>query len=234
MTSAPPHSPIGDEVLDHPDADPRVVRDSLHDIARSNRWFGGWWAVRHGLDRLLAGIPPGRTLTLLDVGTGLGDLPRAAVPWAAGRGLTLRPMGLERHRTAAALAGERGVPTLLGCAGALPIGDRSVDIVIASQLVHHLAPEAIVAFCRDAGRIARLGVVIADLRRSRVALAGFWIGSRLLGFDRATRADGLTSVRRGFDAGELAALLTRAGVSARVERTPGFRLVATWRTDRPA
>jgi predicted nicotinamide N-methyase len=229
VTSAPLLAPLGDELLDHPDADPRVVHDSLHHIARSNRWFGGWWAVRHGLGRVLGDAPDKRPLTLLDIGTGLADLPRAAVSWAAARGMVLRPLGLERHRTAAALASRNGVATLLGCAGALPVRDKSVDVVIASQLVHHLAPEAIVTFCREAERIARLGVVIADLRRSRWAMAAFWIGSRLLGFDRATRDDGLTSIRRGFTAPELATLLARAGIEPRVERTPGFRLVATWK-----
>jgi SAM-dependent methyltransferase len=229
MTSAPLLAPIGDEVLDHPDADPRVVRESLHHIARSNRWFGGWWAVRRGLERLLGSTAAGSTpLTLLDVGTGLGDLPSAAVTWAAARGIVLRPLGLERHRTAAALARQHGVATLLGCAGALPVRSRSVDVVLASQLVHHLAGDAIVAFLREADRIAKLGVVIADLRRSPLALAGFWVGSRLLGFDRATRDDGITSVRRGFSEAELAALLARAGIAGRVERTPGFRFVVTW------
>lgn len=228
MTAQPLLAPLGDELLDHPDADPRVVHESLHHIARSNRWFGGWWAVRHGLGRILRAAPDKQPLTLLDVGTGLADLPRAAVRWAARRGIAVTPLGLERHRTAAALASRHGVRTMLACAGALPVRDKSVDVVIASQLVHHLAPEAIVTFCREADRIARLGVVIADLRRSRWALAGFWIGSRLLGFDRATRDDGLTSVRRGFTAAELRALVARAGIEARVERTPGFRLVATW------
>jgi hypothetical protein len=229
VTATPLLAPLGDELLDHPDADPRVVHDSLHHIARSNRWFGGWWAVRHGLGRILGEMAGPRSLTLLDIGTGLADLPRSAVAWAAARRLTIVPLGLERHRTAAALANSNGVRTLLGCAGALPVRDKSVDLVIASQLVHHLAPEAIVTFCREADRIARLGVVIADLRRSRWAMAGFWVGSRLLGFDRATRDDGLTSIRRGFTRAELGALIAQAGVAARVERTPGFRLVATWR-----
>ena len=229
MTSALPLAAIGDELLDHPDADPAVVRESLHHIARSNRWFGGWWAVRRGLGRVLGTAPRTKPLTLLDVGTGLGDLPCAAMRWAGRRGITLRPIGLERHRTAAALANQHGVATLLGCAGALPVRAKSVDVVIASQLVPHLAPDAIVEFCRDADRIARVGVVIADLRRSHLALAGFWVGSRLLGFDNATRQDGLTSVRRGFTEAELAALLARADIAARVERTPGFRLVATWK-----
>jgi hypothetical protein len=222
---------LGDELLDHPDADPATVETSLHHIARSNRWFGGWWAVRRGLHRLLAEVPDGTTLTLLDVGTGTADLPRAAVAWARRRRITLVPLGVERHRTAAELARAGGVATMLACAGALPVRPRSVDLVIASQLVHHLAPEAMVEFLRTANRLARVGVVIADLRRSSLALAGFWVGSRLFRFDQATRADGLTSVRRGFLEAELETRLGEAGIAARIERSPGFRLVASWRVN---
>ena len=64
-------------------------------------------------------------------------------------------------------------------------------------------------------------------------MLGFWFGSRLLRFDSATRADGLTSVRRSYTREELDTLLARAGVAARVESRPGFRLVATWRTGAP-
>ena len=67
----------GRELLVDAEADPSVVRQSLHHIARSNRWFGGWWAVRRGLEEIRrhhGGTLP-RRLTLLDVGTGAGDLP---------------------------------------------------------------------------------------------------------------------------------------------------------------
>ena len=77
---------------------------SLRNIARANRWFGGAAAVRYGLEPVLRGVPPARPLTLLDLGTGAGDLPRRAVRWARRRGYTLRPVGLELSRTAAALA----------------------------------------------------------------------------------------------------------------------------------
>lgn len=223
-------STVGDELLDHPDADPQLVAASLGHIAVANRWFGGWWAVRTGLEAATRRLGDTATrLTLLDVGCGAGDLAAKAVAWGAGQGLDIVPIGLERHRTAAGLARRRHMATLLGCAGALPIRDKSVDIVVASQLMHHLTPAAIVAFCQAADRLARRAVVIADLRRSRWAMAGFWVGARVLGFDPATRADGLTSVRRGFRDAELARLLALAGVPARVRRSPGFRLVATWR-----
>jgi predicted nicotinamide N-methyase len=226
--------PPGDELLDHADADPTSVRESLHHIARANRWFGGWWAVRRGLARVCAGIPPGTDLTLLDLGTGSGDLPVLASRWAARRGLRLRSVGLERHRTAARLASGRGVPTLLAAVPEIPARSASVDIVLASQLLHHLTAAAIGALCREASRVARRGVVVADLRRSRLALAGFWAGSRLLRFDPSTRADGLTSVQRGFTPEMLSAHLAATGAEARVECSPGFRLVATWKTGLPA
>lgn len=225
--SAPALAP-GHELLDDPGADPAIVRASLGNIARANRWFGGWWAVRRGLERLLGDGAIGRPLTLLDVGCGAGDLTRRAMQWARRRGIPLVAIGIERHPTAAALALGNRVPTVLACAGSLPLRDKGVDIVVASQLMHHLASEDIVTFCQAADRVARLGVIIADLRRSRMAEAGFWAGARLLGFDPATCADGITSVRRGFSAPELSRLLARAGLAARVERTAGFRLVATW------
>lgn len=231
MTSAI-RAPEGDELLDHPDADPAAVRQSLHHIARANFWFGGWWAVRRGLARLLEfpGAGAAGSLTVLDVGCGSADLLRRAVRWAARRGIRLVPIGLERHRTAASLARAAGIPTILGSAAELPLRQHSVDIVLASQLLHHFAPETIIDFCRSAGRLARHGVVLADLRRSVLAQAGFRVGSRMLGFDPATRRDGITSVRRGFTDRTLADTLARAGVTARVERSPGFRLVATWST----
>lgn len=51
-------STVGDELLDHPDADPDAVAVSLGHIAVANRWFGGWWAVRRGLEAVLAGTRP--------------------------------------------------------------------------------------------------------------------------------------------------------------------------------
>jgi ubiquinone/menaquinone biosynthesis C-methylase UbiE len=222
-------SPIGRELLDDPGADPVIVTESFRNLARSNWWFGGAAAVRFGLAQLIPRSAPGLSLTLLDVGTGLGDLPRSAARWAGRRGVRLAGIGLERSRVAATLARNGGLPSVVGCAGALPFGPRSADIVMMSQLIHHLSREAAIEVIRAADRVARVGVVLADLRRSNVAAIGFRIGSGLLRFDQATRVDGVTSVRRGYLPQELSAILREAGVHATVHRRPGFRLVAAWR-----
>ncbi len=220
---------IGTELLDDPAANPAAVAGSLRNIARANRWFGGAAAVRSGLRRTLGDVPRGTILSLLDLGTGLGDLPGVAVQWGAGRGIRVLPAGIELNRIAAGLASGRGVPTALACAGAPPIRDKSVDVVLVSQVAHHLTADSVIQLLRTCDRLARQAVIVADLRRSRLAPAAFWCGARLLGFDPVTVADGMTSIRRGFSRKELRDYLARAGIEGRVEQALGFRLVATWR-----
>jgi hypothetical protein len=219
---------IGVELLDDPSANPAAVAQSLRNIGRANRWFGGAAAVRFGLARTLAGVPSGTTLSLLDLGTGLGDLPRVAVRWGAARGISVVPVGLELNRVAATLASGAGVPTALACAGAPPIRDKSVDIVMVSQVAHHLTGASVIHLLQTCDRLARRAAIVADLRRSLIALPAYWCGARLLSFDPVTVADGMTSIRRGFSLREMSSLMARAGVEGRVDRRPGFRLVATW------
>jgi SAM-dependent methyltransferase len=223
-------TPYGIELLDDPAADPATVVRSLGNIARANRWFGGAAAVRYGLAWVLRGAPTTRPLSLLDLGTGAGDLPAHAVRWARGRGHTLRPVGLELSRAAAAMAARAGVPCAVASAGMPPIREKSVDLVLVSQLAHHFTRDSTVRLLRTCDALARVGVVVADLRRGPLGPIAFWVGARALGFDSTTVADGITSLRRGFTAGELRGLLAAAGVRARVARRPGYRLVAAWRT----
>jgi SAM-dependent methyltransferase len=184
--------------------------------------------VTWALGRALAGLPRGARLTLLDVGTGAGDLPHAARAWGRRHGLDVVPLGLERSRVAAALARDAGVRTVVGCAGSLPFRPESVDVVLVSQVAHHLSPASTVELLRALDRTARRAVLVADLRRSALARLAFRIGAALLRFDRNTRHDGLVSIRRGYTLEELRALAREAGVPARVAARPFWRVVALW------
>lgn len=220
-------SPVGREALDHPSVPAALVEATLRDIARVNALLGGRAAAAFGLQRLLASADD-RRLTLLDVGAGSGDITRDLVRRAARRGVALVPVAVERHPVAARLCRRAGLPTALGDGGHLPLADRSVDVVLASQLLHHLDRPSAAALLREMSRVARLGVIVADLRRHPLAAVGIWLASYPLGLHPVTREDGVTSVRRGFTPDELRSRLREAGIEGEVYRRPGYRLVAVW------
>jgi hypothetical protein len=76
--------------------------------------------------------------------------------------------------------------------------------------------------------VARIAVILADLRRAPLAAAAWRVATPWLGFDPDTVRDGETSLRRGFSAADLGAILAAAGIRAPVHRRPGARLVAVW------
>ncbi len=229
---------IGTELLDDPRADPLAVERELKDITRLNALFGGTRAVVEALEPLFqrsCGVQRATCdveWTLLDIGTGLGDIPRAAALAARRHGITLRLVGLDVNPTAARSArhAAHDVPLapVLGDGGAPPFRSRSVDIVIASQVLHHLAPEVAVRWIATFAALARRAVVVADLRRSRLAMTGVWLASFPLGFGAVTRHDAVLSLRRGYTREEMNAMLRAAGVPAVARYRPGFRVVAAW------
>lgn len=219
----------GHEMLDAPDADPALALRSLRDVALANRLFGGRHAVLSALAALWREPAAPTQWSLLDIGTGLGDIPAAAARLAAQRGVTLRSIGLERIVPLAAAASARCDSVCCASAFALPFADRSIDVVTCSQVLHHFEGDEARALLRECTRVARRAVVVGDLRRSWLAVAGIWSASFALGFHPVSRHDGALSVRRGFTRRELEALVYEAtGCHATVRQTPGFRLSASW------
>ena len=217
----------GVEILDDPATDPALRARSLRDIVRSNVLFGGRRAVLAELSRVMESLAD--RASLLDVGTGLGDIPCRARERARREGKTIVAFGVDEAASLArACAGvlDGGV-----CADVrrLPFADGSVDVVTCSQLLHHFPDDEIARVICELDRVARVTVVICDLRRSWLAACAFWLASWPLGFHRITRHDGFVSVLRGFTADELSRhVLGALGQRAVVRRHLGFRISATW------
>jgi SAM-dependent methyltransferase len=217
----------GVEHLDDPSIAPTLRARSLRDVRRANLLLGGRRAVLGEMERLLSGA--GDSCTLLDVGTGLADIP-AAVRRLAGRlSIGLTAYGVDEAASLARIS--QGLLDGSVCADArrLPFADASVDVVTCSQLLHHFTDEQIPAVLRELSRVARRAVIVSDIRRSWLAACGFWLVSWPLGFHPVTRHDGWVSVLRGFTPRELGSHVRAAtGCTAAVRRRIGFRVTATW------
>ena len=218
---------IGSELLDDPRSDPTAVGKELRDIARLNAWFGGTRAVVQALEPYFRRARD-RRWTLLDVGTGSGDIARAAVAAARRHGVELTPVGIDLSRTAACLARAGGLAMMVADGSWLPLGARSVDVIVASQVLHHVPRAVAVRWIATFDRVARRAVVLADGRRSRAAMAGVWAASLGMAMSSVTRHDAVVSLQRGYTTREFDAMLQEAGVRTAAEYRLGARIVAAW------
>ena len=218
----------GVELLEEPGVDAALLRRSLADVARANRLFGGARAVLAELELALGDLPP--DATLLDVGSGLGDITARTAEFAARRGVRLTTIGLDGAEALAAASRARTTAAACGDARMLPFADRSVDVVTCSQVLHHFADDDARTVLREMHRVARVRVIVADLRRSWVAAAGIWAASFPLGFHPVSRHDGVVSVLRGYTSRELGDLVQAAlGTPPVVRHRMGYRITASWR-----
>ena len=217
----------GVEILDLPDVDPKLVTRSLADVARSNALFGGLSSALDELKEAFGNLP--RCATLLDVGTGLGDIPSRARELARQNGVDLTTIGLDSALELTRASRQAVSFAVCGDALRLPFADRSIDIVMCSQVLHHFADADAVTLLREMDRVARVRVVVSDLRRSWIAAAGLWLVSFPLRFHAVSRHDGVVSVLRGFTPEELVDTVTDAVARKPVVHLrPGFRITASW------
>jgi ubiquinone/menaquinone biosynthesis C-methylase UbiE len=227
------------EILDGPLPERAILRRSLRDLRRVNRWLGGVALSRSALMGLLNADPDrvaGRAaagelpIRLLDVGTGLGDIPVALLEWSARCGVRLEVEAVDSRDETIAAAQDtygdvRGLHLRVADGRALPYPDGTFDVAHTSLMAHHLEPHELAVCLQELRRVSSLGVIVNDLDRNPVALAGAWLVTRLFTRNPITRNDGPLSVRRAYRPSELAAVASRAGLVevARFRAVLGYR-----------
>ncbi|HUQ46997.1 MAG TPA: methyltransferase domain-containing protein [Gemmatimonadaceae bacterium] len=217
----------GVELLDDPAVSGELMIRSMSDVARANALFGGRRAAIEELRLVLPTI--GTKASMLDVGTGRGDIPAAARIVAKDIGVDLWTVGLDLSLPLVKENRGSNDVVALGDAIRLPFSDKSIDVVMSSQMLHHFQFEDAVKVVVELNRVARKKVIVSDLRRSVFAAAGIWAASFPLGFHPVSRHDGVVSVMRGFTPNELTEIVkAAAGIEPVVRHRLGFRLTASW------
>lgn len=203
------------EILDGP-VSTEDLTEILRDLARFNGTMQGHRPILQWLDRAFEGLPPDLPLTLLDVGSGYGDLLRAIRAWARRRGRRLRLIGVDlspqvvevaRAATPASDDIEYHAADIFSFAPPAPI-----DLVVTSLVTHHLPDDMIVRFLRWMETTAARGWAIYDLQRNVlpfhfISLAGF-----LLRLHPVVVYDGRISVARSLTRSEWEVRLAAAGI----------------------
>jgi len=217
------------ELLDSDAGSPADISASLADLRMFNRWFGGVGTTVELL-RDIVRRTGRRDLTLLDVGGGAGYVPARAARELGREGVHLAFVILDR--SAAHLNGIGR--SVAGDALSVPFGDGSFDLVSSSLLMHHLEPGEIVRFVNESLRVARMAVLVNDLRRSPTHLALSYAGFPLYR-SRITRNDAPASVRRAYTTDEMRDLLQASrGAAVEIRHHYLYRMGAiVWRAEAP-
>ncbi len=218
------------ELMDDPHCDAEKLRRTYQQFAVINRVVAGW---RRTYARRIRPRFTGQQHTLLDVGTGGGDIARALAGWAKCDGVSLAVTAIDPNAAAIGFAaGQASAPSIewLSCLSSDLVREgRQFDFVVSNHVLHHLTGEELGALLIDSERLATGLALHSDIRRSSV---GYGLFSALTlplvlappGRTSFIRPDGLTSVRRSFTEGELSGAIPSGWI---VQRQAPYRILLT-------
>jgi ubiquinone/menaquinone biosynthesis C-methylase UbiE len=210
------HRRRSDELMDAPDADPALVRQSLRFLRIVNRLLGYTRSTLHHLERFSQSWLPGEPIRIIDFATGSADLPRAILRWADRRGFrNVRVVGVDLHAATAAAAMAQNPDPRIRIVRAnvleLPFADGSFDYATTSLFLHHLDDDDVVRVLAAMSRVARRGIIAGDLLRRRRAY--LWIKLFTVFANPIVKNDGPASVAQAFTREEILSLRDRAGAT---------------------
>ena len=223
------------ELIDRDGTDQAWLRQELHVLESTNRRLGGHQLVVRYVEQLLESRRM-TSLSILDLGTGIADIPRAIVAWSRRRSVSITVLAVDGNPVVLEIAREscRDWPEikleqhdLL----ALPYAPESFDLVLCSLTLHHFSSANAVEILRRIHDLARLGYIVNDLRRNWLAICSIELLARTVIRSDIVRHDAPQSSRAAFTIDELRAMASQAGLTNfRINRhQAGFRMVLVGR-----
>ncbi|MDN3669806.1 methyltransferase domain-containing protein [Echinicola jeungdonensis] len=195
------------ELMDDFSMKGELLRDTLDKLGKINKWLGGNHVTLEGLRQLLKNQPKDKTYTIVDLGCGHGDILRLIADYGRKHKYSFNLIGIDANQDAIDFAVELSEDYDELSFKKLDVFSEefqtlNYDIVLSTLFLHHLNQDEINTLLKMIGSKAKLGVVINDLHRNRMAYALF----KLLGlaiFNHMIVQDGLTSILRAFKREEL-------------------------------
>jgi 2-polyprenyl-3-methyl-5-hydroxy-6-metoxy-1,4-benzoquinol methylase len=211
--------------------DPNCSREKLFKTYReftlTNRLLAGWRRCYASLIR--PHLRVGEESTLLDIGFGGGDIPRALAAWARRDGFQLEITGIEQDARAleyvSTLPKRGGVTFRKASLDDLLREKLMFDFVISNHVLHELTNREVGVFRNQVEALTRRFSIMNDIARSSPGYLLFAGTVPLFMRNSFSAADGLISIRRSFTRHELQSAL---GPRWRVRNAAWFRLIATF------
>jgi ubiquinone/menaquinone biosynthesis C-methylase UbiE len=198
--------------MDRPQPISDDLRLDLDNIEKLNRYFGSYELLRYFLTRWIA---PGESVSLLDLCTGSGDIPRWIIDWSRQRRSEVRVHAIDFQPATLSIAeakSEHYPEITYQVADAFQFTvTEPFDFVICSLALHHFAHSEVLQLLRQTRKLARRGVLVADLLRSDLAIVSIYLLTTFWIRHPMNRFDARLSIHRSFSFRELAEAAVEAG-----------------------
>jgi SAM-dependent methyltransferase len=205
------HRSTQSEIMDDFDLKGDDMKKVLTDLKNVNKWLGGNNISIKGIIKLLLEGAKEQTITILDLGCGDGEILRECARFAVKEGYNFQLIGIDANTFILEEARRRSmdfenITFLEKDVFSSEINELDYDIALCTLFLHHFSNEDLKVLIQRFLDHAKIGVVVNDLHRSRLAFWLFKIVSYLLLKTSIARTDGLISVARGFKRKELETL----------------------------
>jgi ubiquinone/menaquinone biosynthesis C-methylase UbiE len=208
--------PDSPELIDRPGLDRALLREELQTLENCNRRLFGHDLVLQYVNRFV-GWTRVASLSILDMGTGVADIPRAIAAWARQRQLPVVITAVDGNSEVLQIARESchdwpEIRLEQHDLRSLPYEADSFDLVLCSLALHHFESAEAVAVLRRIHTLARHGYVVNDICRNWLAIWSTRLLFRALFRSPVFRHDAAQSCRAAFTVRELRAMAERAGL----------------------
>ena len=185
-----------------------VLRDALDKIAKINQLLGGNKLILQGVQYLLQALDLGKTITIVDIGCGNGDMLRVLAEYAKDNNLNFQLIGIDANPFTIDHAKElsKEYPNITyKCEDIFDSKFNSLkyDIVVCTLTLHHFKDAEILKLMSIFYKNSSIGIIINDLQRSKIAYRLFQALCFVFKLNSMSREDGLISILRGFKKEEL-------------------------------
>lgn len=189
------------EMMDDFAMDGEILRDALDKIASINKMLGGNSVTIEGVQKLLKDVDVKKTIRIIDIGCGNGDMLRTLADYAKKRKLNFELIGIDANQFTINHARQLSTSYLnvsYKCEDIFKDEIASCDIILCTLTLHHFKDEEIIALLNRFKSAANLGIVVNDLERSALAYYLFTGLCFVFGLNHMSKQDGLVSILRGF------------------------------------
>lgn len=192
-----------EEIMDDFDLKGDELEKTLQDLDKVNKWLGGNEITLEGVEKVIGTACFQPPLNILDVGCGNGSVLKEVAQLGRKKGIKMQLKGIDANPHAIEIARENCKDFAEIEFEAQDVFSEAFkkgknDIVLCTLTLHHFEDEEIKRLLQIFVEKSQMGIVINDLKRSRLAYRLFRLFCAAFINNDIAREDGLVSIKRSF------------------------------------